>query len=158
MDVLEFLVSWMTDGEATIQSDWYDNIGAINKTGIMTGKELRLGDDHTGELPEVSFAQVYQFLNRSFNLFMTIQGTPGNRVVRIEDQAFFRDTTAVITLNLLDEVEESIKQELLYSHVKFGGEETLVSDTPDFPIIPLLGHQIEEFHLQGTCNINNTRS
>lgn len=154
MDAITFLVSYMTDGTVGVVSDWYSALPATELICLVQGQEVR---EHTAAfIPNVSFEQVFGELQKKFNLGFAIEEIAGVPTLRIEPVSYWRNTTVSLNIDYVREIEESIDTELLYSGIEIGGEKTAVyyAAIHSFPPIAFIGHQQEDYAIQGVCNID----
>jgi len=160
VDAFRYLVSFMTDGEVEFISDYLDSL-TINSQGstvqgiaLVTGLELRAAG-HT-DAPDISFRELFDEVNKKFNIGFTIEDNNGTPRMRIEDDAYFYNTGISFIADKIPKLESSFDPELLYSSIKLGSSNTATYDNTDhsLPPIQFLTFLEEQYTVQGTCNID----
>jgi len=149
-DVFQALVRFMSNGELTFVSDYFDpaNGGDASYDVIVHGEELRLG---AGNLtPLISFQDFFTDMNKLHNLAGVIEGDN----LRIEPKEYFRVNEVSATIEDINEVSQELNKEAFYSNVNFGSFKA--ADEFNYLIkLSYNGFQKEQFFLQGECNTSN---
>ena len=149
-DVFTELVEFITDGELTFVSDYFDPINGndASYSVIMTGEEVRLGAHDT--TPLISWNDFFDDINKLHNLAGVIEGN----TLRIEPKTYFRQLGESTTIEDVDELLQESNRKQFYASVKFGSAK--VADGYGYLIkLSYNGFQKEQFFLEGECNINN---
>jgi len=156
MDAMNYLVQFMTDGRMNVVSNWYSTLLPDERICIIKGMELRLGNHTNTDVPEVSFQQLFEELNKKFNIGFSIENIAGTWTMRIEPMSFFYDTTNVLTTEYIPDLVESFNTANLYSKVKVGSSKSADYDPSihSFPPIRFLAFEEESYIIQGQCNID----
>lgn len=156
MDAMRYLVAFMTDGQMGLVSDWYTNLPDDKKICLVVGSELRKGQHLNVDHPEISFYDLFDELNKKFNLGIGIEVVSGQYIMRIEENAYFYNSTIVLQTNYIPELIESMDTFNLYSHIKVGSATTADYDLNihSFPPIRFLAFNEETYFIQGQCNID----
>lgn len=149
-DAFRTLIEFMTDNLVGFESDYLDT---INMT-IISGNGIRV--PASGLAPFVSFEDLFKEVNKKFPIsFTMITGADGRPTIKIEDDAYFFNSTNSIQIDDIEDLRQSFNNEVLYSSVRFG------SDTVDFDVsihsfgyIRFLSFRDEEYFLQGSCNVD----
>ncbi|MGR3221241.1 MAG: hypothetical protein ACUZ8H_15710 [Candidatus Anammoxibacter sp.] len=155
VDVLDFLVRFMTDDEVKgITSTYLANTTNFNG-GLLymtTGELIRLD---SGEPPVISFKQLFTFLRKTHNISFVIEtDSNGDPVMRIEDKEFFFETTTSFTRNDINDLELSVDKQKLFSHLQIGNTE---SQTGSFPTnVRFFVFQEEDYVILGKGNIDKS--
>jgi hypothetical protein len=68
----------------------------------------------------ISFKQWWEGLNPIHNLGLTYDIVGGNPVIRVEEKAFFYDVSPIITLDWVDNIEESYDKDYIFNKIKVG--------------------------------------
>lgn len=149
-DVFTELLEFITDGELTFVSDYFDpsNGGDASYSVIMTGEEVRLGAHDT--TPLVSWNDFFSDVNKLHNIAGVIEGD----TLRVEPKSYFRQQGSTVVLSGINTVTQENNREQFYASVKFGSAK--VADGYGYLIrLSYNGFQKEQFYLEGRCNINN---
>ena len=156
MDAMNYLVQFMTDGRMNVVSNWYSTLPVDERICIIKGMELRLASHINTDVPEVSFQQLFEELNKKFNIGFSIENIAGTWTMRIEPMSFFYDTTNVLTTEYIPDLVESFNTANLYSKVKVGSSKSADYDPSihSFPPIRFLAFEEESYIIQGQCNID----
>jgi len=154
LDVLNELVEFMSDGELTVESDYFDpaNGGNAAYSVIMTGYEVRMRDhvDFDPQTPLLTFQDFWKDINKLHNIAGVVIGN----VLKVEPKSYFRQQGISTTLENVNEVSQEINTEMLYSHIKMGSAQ--VSESIAYLIrLSFNGFQQEQFYIQGQCNTYN---
>lgn len=161
VDVMRYLVLWMSDGEVEFQSDLLENDLQLM---IQQGDVLRLNVDPTPYW-EVSFADIYKNLKGLRNISYCIEYDAfGNPVLRLElTSYFFQNTLATdqdgneIIFTDPTTLETKVKVDELYSQVRLGTDVLADYIYLEFPeSIRYNGFKDEELYILGQCNIDKT--
>lgn len=130
LEVLRFMISYATDNEVLVKSDYLTN----NKSIITTAGQLcqlspfgQIGNEY----PEVSIDVILQQLFRIKNL-KTSYDTIGNvKYLIIEPSEYFygNNVVAELPINLADEI--SVNKENAYENIKVGNDTYIELDTID---------------------------
>ncbi len=165
-DVFTWLVQFITDNEMTAKSDYYDALSTdltstdLHKVCFMTGEEIKQKD--SGFAPQLSFASVSRFLCNVYGLMMGVENDPTDGwVIRLEPETYFEDSETSATIKNIDEIYQRINRELLYSTITVGSnvyirDENGVDGYP-LPYLPTFSHSLEQYYIEGECNIDTTR-
>lgn len=150
-DVFNELVQFMTDGDMTFVSDYFDYVNPASDACydiIVRGGEMR---DPVAELtPYISYADFFNDMNKLHNLAGVIEGD----TLRIEPKEYFRQQGSSVTLSDINEVFQESNREQFYASIKMGSAK--VADGYGYLIkLSYNGFQKEQFFLQGECNIDN---
>lgn len=156
-EALQHAVQYITDGEQTIVSDWYDALPDNERYAITTGRELRTG---AGDEERITwdFKRLFLEIAMKYDLWIGVQRVNNLPVIRIEPQSYWFGTTTLITETDIQGLVRSIDAEQLWAKVNVGSDiaERQYSGGLSLPFITLRGHTKEEFHFAGVCNTKNT--
>lgn len=150
-DCLRYLIDFMTDGTVAFASDYFST-GYGKLAYITIGKEIRLHDGSA--VPMISFKDLFVNLRKKFNISFSVKLISGQRVFRIEDEAYFYQTTALTTLPNVPDIQVKIDERRLYTNVKVGSS----SVNEDYPALSyptglrFLNWKQEQYHVLGDCN------
>lgn len=120
-DAIDFLVRFMTDNEVKgIQSTYLNN--KDNWSGVLpyitTGLSIRLA---TQDAPNVSFAQLMIFLQRTHDLtFDFVTDAAGDTVMRIEESEFFFQKSSIDTIRDIADLTVKVDSSRVASHLEIG--------------------------------------
>lgn len=150
-ETLKYLVAFISDGTIGFESTY---LTTIVRGGFITGKELRLD---IGDVPIVSFTQVFNEINKKYPLGITVVNIGGLPTIKIEEAEYFFNADTSIQINNIPDLKIAFTNELLYSGVRFGSE-TVLYDNAIHSFIPrqFIGFQDETYYLSGVCNIDKT--
>ena len=150
-DCFRYLIDFMTDGTVSFASDYFST-GDGSNVYVTTGKEIRTFNH--SEIPMVSFKDLFVNLRKKYNISFSIKLIAGQRVFRIEDEAYFYQTTALTTLPNVPDIQVKVDDRRLYANVKVGNSNTN-DDYPalHYPVdIHFLNWKQEQYHVLGDCN------
>lgn len=148
-DVFNELVQFMTNGEMTFVSDYFDhaNGGEAAYSVIVRGQELRLG---AAELtPYISFMDFFNDINKLHNLAGVIEGN----TLRIEPKAYFRELGTSTTIENVNDLSQESNRQQFYASIKMGSAQ-VASGYGYLIKLSYNGFQKEQFFLSGQCNID----
>ena len=161
--VLENLVKFMSDGQANLQSNFFDN-GIGSNLYLVSGENARKPTlDINVVFPvKVSFESLYATLRSKYNVGMAVTEINGTITVIIEDISYFYNSNAIFTLlNIKDEIRY-YKTERIFSSVNLGNSEYLEqaqcnngTSSCTFPQYDLQMFANENFGIVGDCNVDN---
>jgi hypothetical protein len=127
------LYSEYIGAEDTQQTDYASN-GCASLCAITKG--LHLKQYSLADKPfYASFNDLWEGHNPIFNLGLGYETVDGTEVIRIEDKAYFYDTTTSIELDYVNNIEVSLDTERVFKNIKIGyqkweGESTSGIDDP----------------------------
>jgi hypothetical protein len=168
-DALKFLVQFMSDGEITFQSDWFDNNvpGTDWKTGvgnngmlIINGEALR---DTTGSSVKaevwITFEKLFKNVSKLLNLWFYIKrNADGSLTMKAERYNVFQNDNILATFRYTTDLELSFDNTNLYAAVEVGSNtNNYTITTADYiGYIPALTFYPETYNVAGQCNNANT--
>jgi len=154
-DAFKMLVEFMSDGEVEFASDYFDPSGTgtdlAKYSVLITGVSIR---DGSGIYPTMNFEDLFDDVNRLFNIAASIEKSGETVTLRIEDKAYFRGAPSTTVITAPKEIIQNINSEDFYAKVTFGSRD-VSDDLTYYPDIPFTGFQQEEYHLLGQCNTGN---
>jgi len=153
-DALDFLVRFMTDDEVKGIVSTYLTTASNFEGGLLyitTGEEIRTG---TGLHPNVSFKELFQFLKRTHNIsFVIEEDSNGDPIMRIEEKAFFfESTTSFIAQNIKD-LELTVDKQKLFSHLEVGNK-TFEKSGNFSSTTRFFSFRDEDYSLEGKANVD----
>ena len=158
IDAFEYLVLFMTDGAMDFISDYLSSLtingyAAIMHLFLFTGQELREGT-RVG-VPDISFQQLFDNINKKFNIGFTIEDNGGRPRIRIENIDYFYKADINFVADKIPLLESVFDPELLYASIAIGSTTADYNPTiHSLPPIRFLGFKEEQYTVQGTCNID----
>lgn len=154
-DVFSYLVEWFTDGLATFESDYFDVGGEGRQYCITTGFELRRHLNQTN--PQVSFAEMFDEMNRKLNLWIMIDGTFDSPVLRIEPQEYMFSEQELLTITNPEGIKMSIDLDQIYTKISIGSNAPRLNDVDNsiYPTPPYFAWNDEEYNTSGSCEFEN---
>ncbi len=158
-DALRYLIDFMTDGNVGFESNYLDytlNTSLRNAKNMMLflGEELRTPSQDKSVT--ISFTDLFKEIDKRYPIgFTIIKGSDGRPTVKIEEAAYFYSASSSLTINDIEDLQESFNNELLYSSVVFGGTTAdYNASIHSFGQVKFLGFKEEEYFLTGECNID----
>ena len=143
-DVYKMLIAFMTDGLLEFESDFLtpdDTETTLRVPTLITADELRNGRSEA-LFPYISFEDFHKDMARLYNLSFNVQ----NGVFRVEPDAYFRQSSDVMTMANPSEINQRSDEKSFYQKVKFGSQSDEEEDFDYYPNITFLGFQQEEYH------------
>jgi hypothetical protein len=153
---MQHAVQYMTDGNITLQSNWYNSLPDSERYAITTGYQLRAGDtSQTGTRVVYKFEELFLEVAKKYNLWLAIRrDTSGTPVVRIEREVdSFTDTVAA-SFEWTDNLIQSVDRDQLWARVDVGSDNAIKNQdaVQSLPFLVLQGFSVEEFHFETECN------
>lgn len=148
MDVLQFILSWISDNEITLQSNLLDTSSMM----ITTGAAIKtLGDDPSIVL---NFEDVINELNKKYRIgFKMGVDTSNNITFILESADDFFTTDNILNANDVINVITKADKKSLFAAVKVGSEITEDGPVYAFPEnANYYGFKVEQFQSTGQCN------
>lgn len=168
-DALKYLVQFMTDGEITFQSDWFEATtpGTNWKDGvadngilIINGEALR---DTTGSSVKaeiwITFDKLFKNIAKLLNLWFYIKrNADGSLTMKAERYPVFQNENILASFRYTQELELSFDNTNLYASVEVGSQtNNYTITTADYiGYIPALTFYPETYNVAGQCNNSNT--
>lgn len=152
-DALDFLVRFMTDDEVKgVQSAYLDDTDNFDGylPYITTGQSIR---QESQNAPNVSFVDIMTFLQRTHDLTFDFVTVSGDIVMRIEERAFFFESTNVDTFRDLTDLTVNIDAQKIASHLEVGNN-TFKDSGNCSSSVRFFAFQKEDYALLGRGNID----
>lgn len=148
MDCFSKLIEWITNGQVTFSSPWYDALPDNERMAIITGAKLR-DPSITGRAPEINYESLFNELWKKDNLMLVVRDINGQGALELVsyDDTFVQDNS--VKIHDIADLTRSLDFEQLYSRVRFGNGQS----TQDFgsaeplPYIPFLTFFEETYNL-----------
>lgn len=155
-DVLKFLVAYYTDDTVTFASTFFDTGGDGEQYHITTGYELRVHDQSIN--PELSFSEVFDELNKKFDLWIVIEGTLDAPVLRVEQRGYSLDDIIAIEVENPEAIIMKTDLEQLYTVIKVGATVTEYDPAADahYPYRRFTDWNEEQYNTSGSCEFENS--
>ena len=156
-EAFRYMIDFMTDNTVSFTSSTFGAGGNWEGLCITTGERIR------GVVPtltdarwiQFSFIELFEEINKRIPIILLIENPFTNPIVRIESIDYLYDNNQVFTADDIYEIQTSYDTDKLYAIVKFGSPtDDTFSDFPDS--IDYFGYKSEEFHVLGTCNLDQT--
>lgn len=155
-DAMNHLVQFITDGQVTVESDWYDRRGT--RYAMLTGLNLRTfgGGDIA---PQFNFKDLYAAMWKPFNLFagLVYDGT-GSPVIRIEEEGYWFGNPGTIVFPHTEDLTQEIDTERMYAKIQAGSQNAVKNEDNDpiysLPYLIMRTFSNEEYPVKGQCNTN----
>ncbi|PCJ57942.1 MAG: hypothetical protein COA65_08765 [Rhodospirillaceae bacterium] len=153
-DALDFLVRFMTDDEVKGIVSTYLTTASNFEGGLLyitTGEEIRTG---IGLHPNISFKELFQFLKRTHNISFVIEtDSNGDPVMRIEEKAFFFQSTISFTARDIKDLELEVDKNNLFSHLEVGNK-TFEKSGNFSSTTRFFSFRDEDYLIEGKSNID----
>lgn len=152
-EAMQHAVQYMSDGQQTIVSDWYDALPDTERYAITTGEELRTGAGNE-ERVVWNFKRLFFEIAMKYDLWIGIQRVNDLPVIRVEPQSYWYGTSPTLYHTDLEGLVRAVDIDKLWASVEVGSDigEREYGATFALPFIVLRGHTKEEFHFAGVCN------
>ena len=157
------LVACMSDNLIDFASDYFyfDNATSVPSFLLLTNGDAINNRSNTETV--VSFETLYLALKQKLNLGMTfLKQTNGRPLLRIEEAAYFFQTTPLVNLYDQPNIDLSFDKARLYQAINFGSNPMLEKEACDdgntpctFIQTPFRGFRDETFGFTGECNTSN---
>ena len=159
-DVLEFLVTAMSDGQMGFESDFFSTGEGFGDV-ITTGAAIRKPTS-SNPAPEISWSEVYGSLKTIWNLAIDVIDVSGVQTVKVEPYSYFRQFGVSQSFVNIPSIIEEVDSGSLYSVIEIGSSNALAFDaiTPNvsFPPIEYIGWENETYNVSGQCVVSNELS
>lgn len=154
LDVLRHLVSYVSDGTVSVESDWYDNLPVDERLCMCTGAAMRDGDVEFE--PEVDINELFEELWKKFNLYLIIENPLINSVIRLEDETYLFDNDDAIVLSDIKDLIRTMDYDILYNRVKLGSEKFERSFGNEWllPYFQFFGFSTETYDISGVIGVD----
>lgn len=164
-DVLEYLISFMTDNQVTFDSPLFGDSGDFAYLGLTFGYSIRetgnnvsvTEGDFASNMPPITFEEIFKELDHRFNLgmFVDTSGLKPKIVIDYWRNLFLGNE--LTTFPDLPNLKTKIAKELIYSKVRFAGAPTFDEPAASFPGgTRFIGFAKEEYSITGKCNVDTT--
>jgi hypothetical protein len=153
-DAFRFLLAFMSDGQIGFVSNYFatDDDPSDDRPRIptlVTGFESRESDGQ--EWPYISFQELYEDINKLYNVSFSMEVVNGVPTLRIEPVGYYRSGTTPMVVSDAVGVRQEADRESYYQLVKFGDSQD-TTETAFYPPSTFTAWQREEYHLGGQCN------
>lgn len=150
-DVMDHIISFISDGTLTFESEWYDNLEDSEKIGVTNGALLRNGVN----TPTVKLLELLDTVCKLENLYLLVDEING--VVRLENDEYIVGQSEIIDVPDIMEITYSIDQTKMYSGVRVGNQNssTQTGLYGRFPLYNFLSFRPEEYYFVTNCNIDS---
>lgn len=157
--VFEYLVDFISDGLIDFESDFLDfSLTQVDNPQraltIISGKAIR---GQAGFFsPKTSFGSLFNEVSKKYPLaFTIIKQASGRPLIKIENEDYFFGSSSSITINNIQDLQQSINNEFLYSEIGIGG--TTVKYDSSIHSVPdtiKMFFENESYYFQTECNID----
>ncbi len=119
-EALRHCVSYITDLNATVVSDWYDALADDEKWMVIDGQELRTGDGSSIQC-KYTFDLLFNELGKKYNLWASAErDVDGNPVLRIEPEGYFNGSTSGVSSPKTRELVRKVNQDRVFASIRVG--------------------------------------
>lgn len=150
LEALNDITQYLSDGELTVVSDFYDNLPDNERYAIYLGTPLK--DSTVTRAPELEWGELWMNMALKYNLWAVLQVENNANVIRIEVEDFFFQTGSAQILNSTG-ITSSADTSKIYSGVEVGSEEGIrdFQQNRTLPYIDFLTHTKETFTFENDC-------
>lgn len=156
-DVLSFLVSFMSDNNVELRSEYLTKLTSVLNTniGIIQGRNLRTNENVvTGKL---SYEDVYRDIAKLLNLIVSTDTSTSTNYLVCENFEYYQDNDTVIEKSNIKDIKMSFVQELLFSGVSVGSKESITDGSVGaLTYVPPFDFKNDNYYITGLNNIDNT--
>lgn len=157
----KYMIAFMSDDEVGFISETFnddnDTIGEYGKFVVILGIEIRLGASNTKDFLELDFAELYNEVDKKFNIGFRIERIDGKPYMRIEKATWFYKNTTSTRFDYLRDIKRGVDNEYLYSTIGLGSDDTVDAVSLSFAENGRwFGFLDEQFYLLGKTNIDRT--
>lgn len=154
IDVLKYLVQFMTDNRMTLESSCFDVGGSYEGICLVNGHELAVHNNT--KKPILSWETLTNELSKRLNVQFSVVGAIDNPVINVDSFTnFYGGFNALEIPTIPREVELSTDENRLYSCVEVGSDKIETDSNLHFPdVYALTSFRTESFHFIGTNNID----
>ena len=154
-EALQHAVSFLTDGTTIVNNDWYDALPDDERIALCQGVYWRTGSQPL-DPASWSLQSLWMEIARRFNLWMVVQQDPvGNTSIRIVSDADSFATSAALSIEKVDEIEQTIDEDALFGSVVVGENREKNRTGSSFSALPYylsLSHTEESYGVRCLCN------
>lgn len=154
-DAFRYLVEFMSDGSMTASSPLFDSGG--EREGLVLINGSCLSRTNTGAAPEISFYDLFQEMNKLYDISFMIDYTVSPAEMIIDKTANIYTNTNVLTVSAVKDLKLKFLKDKFYSKIILGSSkiQEYSGGTFTFPDAVFLGFKEEEYFTLGQCNIDN---
>ena len=157
-EAFDYFISFMTDNGVTFASDTFGIGGEFEGLCVTTGERLRgvTPSLSVGKWTPFNFLTLFEEVNNRVPIILLVENPFTSPIIRIESLEYLYGASTTFVAIDIDQIVTSYDTDKLYAIIKFGSP-TDSSFTLDFPeAIDFYGFKEEEFHVLGTCNLDQT--
>ena len=154
IDVLKYMVSFMTDNRMTLQASCFESGGVFEGICLVNGHELAV---HDGTIrPIITWETLTKDLVKRLNVQFSVIGSIDNPIINVETYgSFYAIYNSLQIDSIPSEVTVYTDENKLYSCVEVGSRKTETDSNLHFPdVYALTSFRSESFHFIGTNNID----
>jgi hypothetical protein len=158
-DCFEHIINYISDGQVSFASTWYDNIADDEHIGVTNGQLFRSGG---GNAPILNFRDLFLWCKKLYNLvFVFDTDSEGNKTIRIEHESYLEQYGTGLFIDNTVDLRINIDQSKLYSSVKVGSTNAfstngeIIDAGLQFPKVQGGSFSVEEFAVQGDAIVDN---
>ena len=158
-DCFEHIINYISDGQVSFASTWYDNIADDEHIGVTNGQLFRSGG---GNAPILNFRDLFLWCKKLYNLvFVFDTDSEGNKTIRIEHESYLEQYGTGLFIDNTVDLRINIDQSKLYSSVKVGSTNAfstngeIIDAGLQFPKVQGGSFSVEEFAVQGDAIVDS---
>ena len=157
-EAFNYFISFMTDNGVTFASDTFGLGGDYEGLCITTGERLRgvTPSLSVGKWTPFNFLTLFEEVNNRVPIILLVENPFTSPIIRIESLEYLYGSSTTFVATDIDQIVTSYDTDKLYAIIKFGSPTDFTASL-DFPeSIDFYGFKEEEFHVLGTCNLDQT--
>lgn len=146
-------VSVITDGEVSVQSDWYTSLPQDERIALANCFHLRMNDVGNEGLPNYSVASLWEEVANRFNLWMVVPPLGSSIIHIVQEPQTFGSEVAVEVVRPEDLVQ-MLDEERLYSTIKVGdrtSKQNLTGAKGELPYLHMVGFPMDTLTVNDSC-------
>lgn len=157
-EAMKHAVQYITDKEASLVSDFYENLSVDDRYWITNGYSVR-SPSITVVRTSYTFKSLFEELAKKYDLWIGVtRDSSGNPVLRCEPNSYWYASDTWDGQPDIQDLIRTCEPALLYAKLDVGCSKAIkeTETTLSLPYIPLRGFVNEAFHLSGVCNTDKT--
>lgn len=164
-DAFKFLIAFMSDGQIGFASEYFlpetspSNATEPRNPTLITGYSIRTGpqiDPDDEQWPYISFEELYEDVNKLYNITFSMEVLNGMPTMRIEPKAYFKTIEQGLLISDAAGIKQESYRDSYYQLMKFGTPNAETDDYFYYPNERFQSWRKEEYHLGGQCNTKAT--
>lgn len=146
-------VAVITDGQVTIQSDWYTGLPQNERISLANCFHLRMNDLGNEGLPNYSVENLWLEVANRFNLWMVVPSLGGSTIYIAQEPQTFGSTVEVEAVRP-EGLVQMLDEERLYSTIRVGdrtSKHNLTGAKGELPYLHMVGFPMDTLTVNDAC-------